>query len=93
MQVSCPIQPGNSGGPLVGEDGHVLGVISASVNVDKFYAGTGGKLPQGINWAIRIEYLRQLAARNSISVPATALRVVDPPKVITANSVVIWNWQ
>ena len=93
MQVSCPIQPGNSGGPLVGEDGHVLGVISASVNVDKFYAGTGGKLPQGINWAIRIEHLRQLAARNSISVPATALRVVDPPKVITANSVVIWNWQ
>jgi len=93
MQVSCPIQPGNSGGPLVGEDGHVLGVICSSVNVDRFYAGTGGKLPQGLNWAIRVEHLRQLAARNSISVPTQALRVVDPPKVITANSVVIWNWQ
>ena len=93
MQVSCPIQPGNSGGPLVGEDGHVLGVICSSVNVDRFYAGTGGTLPQGLNWAIRVEHLRQLAARNSINVPTQALRVVDPPKVITANSVIIWNWQ
>ena len=93
MQVSCPIQPGNSGGPLVGEDGHVLGVICSSVNVDRFYARTGGTLPQGLNWAIRIEYLRQLAARNSINVPNQALRVVDPPKVIAANSVIIWNWQ
>jgi S1-C subfamily serine protease len=93
MQVSCPIQPGNSGGPLVGEEGHVLGVICSSVNVDRFYAGTGGTLPQGLNWAIRVEYLRQLAARNSINVPNQALRVVDPPKVIAANSVIIWNWQ
>jgi S1-C subfamily serine protease len=93
MQVSCPIQPGNSGGALVGEDGQVLGVISALFNVDVFYANVPGALPQGINWAIRIEHLQQLAARNSISIPAPALRVVDPPKVITANSVVIWNWQ
>jgi len=93
MQVSCPIQPGNSGGPLVGEDGHVFGIICASVNVDRFYVGTGGTLPQGLNWAIRVEHLRQLAARNSINVPTQALRVVDPPKVITANSVIIWNWQ
>ena len=93
MQVSCPIQPGNSGGALVGEDGQVLGVISALFNVDVFYANVPGALPQGINWAIRIEHLQQLAARNSISVPAPALRVVNPPKVITANSVIIWNWQ
>lgn len=93
MQVSCPIQPGNSGGALVGDDGQVLGVISASANIQGFLSRTAGQLPQGINWAIRIEHLRQLAARNSINVPAPAPRVVNPPKVITANSVIIWNWQ
>lgn len=28
-QVSCPIQPGNSGGPLIDDDGNVVGVINA----------------------------------------------------------------
>lgn len=93
MQVSCPIQPGNSGGALVGEDGHVLGVICASANTRRFAADNNGQIPQGINMAVRIEHLRQLAIRNSINVPAPALRVVSPPKVITANSVIIWNWQ
>jgi S1-C subfamily serine protease len=93
MQISAPIQPGNSGGALVGEDGQVVGVIDAGFKPKVFLEITNGSLPQGINSAIRIEYLRQLAARNSINVPAPALRVVNPPKVITANSVIIWNWQ
>ena len=93
MQISAPIQPGNSGGALVGEDGQVVGVIDSGFKPKVFLEITNGSLPQGINTAIRIEYLRQLAARNSINIPAPAQRVVDPPKVITANSVIIWNWQ
>ncbi len=34
MQVSIPIQPGNSGGPVLSYSGQVLGVIEASVDAD-----------------------------------------------------------
>jgi S1-C subfamily serine protease len=93
MVVSCPIQPGNSGGPLVREDGQVVGVICSSMSVEVFFKNTGGQLPQGINFAVRIEYLRQLAEQNSVKIPTPSLRVVNPPKVITANSVQVFNWQ
>ena len=92
MVVTCPIQSGNSGGALVREDGQVAGVIVASVN-ELVFAQLYDSLPQGLNFAIRIEYLRQLAERNSIKIPAPSLRVVNPPKVITANSVIVLNWQ
>jgi S1-C subfamily serine protease len=93
MLVTCPIQPGNSGGALVRDDGQVIGVVCASMSVSAFFNATRGQLPQGINYAVRIEYLRQLAQKNSVKIPSPALRVVNPPKVITANSVQVFNWQ
>jgi S1-C subfamily serine protease len=93
MLVTCPIQPGNSGGALVLENGQVVGTISSTVSARYFAMTNQGALPQGLNLAIRIEYLRRLAERNSVKIPAPALRVVDPPKVITANSVLILVWQ
>jgi S1-C subfamily serine protease len=93
MLVTCPIQPGNSGGALVLENGQVAGTISSSVSPRYFAMTNKGALPQGLNLAIRIEYLRQLAERNSVKIPAPALRVVDPAKVITANSVIVFKWQ
>ena len=67
-------------------------MICASVN-EVVFAQLTDSLPQGLNFAIRIEHLRQLAERNSVKIPSPALRVVDPPKVITANSVLVFNWQ
>jgi len=93
MLVTCPIQPGNSGGALVLENGQVIGTVAATITAGRFAIRTKGALPQGLNMAIRIEYLRQLAERNSVKIPAPALRVVDPAKVITANSVIVFKWQ
>jgi S1-C subfamily serine protease len=93
MLVTCPIQPGNSGGALVRDDGQVIGVVCASMSESAFFNATRGRLPQGINYAVRIEYLRQLAQKNSVKIPSPALRVVNPNKVITANSVLVYNWQ
>jgi S1-C subfamily serine protease/TPR repeat protein len=93
MVVTCPIQPGNSGGPVVREDGQVVGVICSTMGELHFIKASNGRLPQGLNFAVRIEYLRQLAERNSIKIPAPSLRVINPHKVITDNTVIVFNWQ
>ncbi len=58
-QISVPIQPGNSGGPLVNERGEVVGVIAAAAAIEPFME-TAGTLPQNVNWAVRAEYLAPL---------------------------------
>jgi len=59
LQITVPVQPGNSGGPLVDTNGRLVGVVTSSAAVVPFlrFAGT---LPQNVNWAVRSEYLRPL---------------------------------
>lgn len=58
-QISVPIQPGNSGGPLVNERGELVGVIAAAAAVRPFMEAAG-TLPQNVNWAVRAEYVAPL---------------------------------
>lgn len=51
MQISIPIQPGNSGGPVVTEDGRLIGVVTSSAAIAPFLAATG-TVPQNVNWAV-----------------------------------------
>jgi S1-C subfamily serine protease len=59
VQISVPVQPGNSGGPLVTERGELVGVVIASADVVKFLTITGS-LPQNVSWAIKADYVRAL---------------------------------
>lgn len=51
IQISTPIQPGNSGGPVVDRDGFLLGVTSATFS--KQAADEIGITAQNVNFAIR----------------------------------------
>lgn len=55
-QISVPIQPGNSGGPLVDEKGCVIGLTSSALDALKL-AVTTGTIPQNVNYAIKVRYL------------------------------------
>jgi S1-C subfamily serine protease len=57
MQITVPIQPGNSGGPLVNDRGEVVGVIISKA-ADMYFLKKEGVLPQNVNFATKAENLR-----------------------------------
>jgi S1-C subfamily serine protease len=59
MQMTVPIQPGNSGGAVFTAEGEVVGVVVSSAAVHAFLTITG-TLPQNLNWAVKAEYARPL---------------------------------
>jgi S1-C subfamily serine protease len=66
MQISAPVQPGNSGGPLLDTSGHVVGVVAEKLNALKIAKATGS-IPENINFAIKIGALRDFLDNNVVS--------------------------
>ncbi|WP_376095055.1 S1C family serine protease [Roseomonas sp. CCTCC AB2023176] len=52
FQISAPVQPGNSGGPLLDLAGHVVGVITSKLNAQRVAQRTGD-IPQNVNFAVK----------------------------------------
>jgi S1-C subfamily serine protease len=73
LQVSVPIQPGNSGGPLVTSTGDVVGVISATATSRSFELATGS-LPQNVNWAVKSGHAADLLDRRPVRAAAETRR-------------------
>ena len=67
-QISVPIQPGNSGGPLFNKNGMAIGLIVSTVNPAFFMTMTGGALPQNINFALKLSTITNLET-SSIPLP------------------------
>ncbi|MBL7188165.1 MAG: serine protease [Phycisphaerae bacterium] len=59
LQITVPVQPGNSGGPLVDEKGEVVGIITSTAAILAFVKESG-TLPQNVNWAVKADYLRPM---------------------------------
>jgi serine protease Do len=73
VQVSVPIQPGNSGGPLLNADGQVIGVVSSTLNPMGILLRTGNALPQNVNFAIKLASIRNFLAASQISLSTNAV--------------------
>jgi S1-C subfamily serine protease len=59
-QISVPVQPGNSGGPLFDYDGNIIGIVSAKIMA-----------ADNVSYAIKSSYLRNLldVLPESINIP------------------------
>jgi S1-C subfamily serine protease len=61
-QISAPVQPGNSGGPLLDMSGNVVGVIVSKLNAQRVAQRTGD-IPQNVNFAVKgteaLDFLRR----------------------------------
>jgi S1-C subfamily serine protease len=57
LQLSAPIQPGNSGGPVLDSSGNVVGIVVSRLNALKM-AEVTGTVPQNINFAIKASAAR-----------------------------------
>lgn len=57
LQMSAPVQPGNSGGPLVDSSGHVVGIVTAKLDALRV-ARAIGDVPQNVNFALKAQVAR-----------------------------------
>jgi len=71
-----PIQPGNSGGPLLDSSGMVIGVITSTIN-NKYVIARTGTLPQNINFAVKYTILNNLLNMLSTAAPMGNTALLD----------------
>ncbi|MEQ5869925.1 trypsin-like peptidase domain-containing protein [Sagittula sp. NFXS13] len=80
LQISAPVQPGNSGGPLVAADGSVVGVVTARLK------DRPGATAQNINFAVRGEVARRFLAEQGVSPQANTDRTPLAPEMLAEQS-------
>lgn len=95
FQISVPLQPGNSGGPLVDECGLVVGVIVAKLDQMTALKQTG-QLPENVNYAIKGSLLAAFlesvpdVADKLVAIPSRkAGDKVDPSQAIQPSAVMV----
>jgi len=65
MQISAPVQPGNSGGPVLDLAGRVIGVVTYKLDAVTT-AKASGDIPQNVNFALKIDVLKLFLDSHSI---------------------------
>ncbi|MEM8570652.1 MAG: serine protease [Pseudomonadota bacterium] len=65
FSFSAPVQPGNSGGPLIDRDGSVMGVVVSRLS-ERYIADATGTLPQNINYGLNRAELAKFLSLNDI---------------------------
>jgi S1-C subfamily serine protease len=65
MQISAPVQVGNSGGPVINGSGQIVGVVVAKLDVAAV-ARRYDDMPQNVNFAIRGEIAKLFLSQNGV---------------------------
>jgi len=90
LQVTAPVQPGNSGGPLLDSGGNLIGVITAKLDALAIAKRTGD-VPQNVNFAVKADVVEAFLQAHKIpydvAVTDTQLAVADVAEVAKQASV------
>ncbi|HDR27411.1 S1 family peptidase [Rhodovulum sp.] len=85
MQISAPVQPGNSGGPVLAADGAVVGVVVSKLDALKV-ADAIGDIPQNVNFAIRGEIAKLFLFQNGIDPVVMPIGQALPPEELAERA-------
>jgi S1-C subfamily serine protease len=80
-QISAPVQPGNSGGPLLDKYGNVVGVIVSKLNALNIAAATKD-IPQNVNFAIKASIAANFIDSSNVTTNGTLNSRELPPEAI-----------
>ncbi len=76
LSVTAPVQPGNSGGPLLARDGAVAGVVVSRLSED-YISRTTGSLPQNVNFAVQSQELTSFLSLHHLSAKSGGMAPFD----------------
>jgi len=82
LQMSAPVQAGNSGGPLLDQSGNLVGVVSAKLDAMKVQMNDGD-LPQNVNFAVKSAMVAAFLDANRIvyKVGAPGPKAMEPADI------------
>ena len=97
LQITAPIQAGNSGGPVLDQWGHVVGVVVSKLNAMRIAALTGD-VPQNVNFAINGNVARSFLETNGVQLEqgvttAVASGTVDVAERARRYTLLIECWR
>ena len=79
MQLTAPIQVGNSGGPVLNVFGEITGLVVSKLKADTILKITGD-VPQNINFAIKLQMLEAFLEAHEVSYKKAKAGPTEPPK-------------
>jgi S1-C subfamily serine protease len=85
IQITAPVQPGNSGGPLLGDNGSVVGVVVSKLNAVKM-AEITGDIPQNVNFAVSLGTVQSFLNSNNVPYELDDNSATKPPTEIAAEA-------
>jgi serine protease Do len=72
LQISAPVQPGSSGGPVLDQSGNVVGVVVSKLDAIKFAAAIND-VAQNVNFAIKTTVLTNFLDASGIAYSTVSL--------------------
>ena len=83
LQISAPVQPGNSGGPVFDASGLVIGVVVSQASAAM--AIVAGNVPQNVNFAVRGEVAQIFLAAHGVKFSTSRRWHTQPTDEIAAT--------